>query len=58
MHKGTRHRGKVPARLARTLELGARVKQLQSDLEKAVAEENYEAAAKLRDELRELEHQS
>lgn len=58
MHKGTRHRGKVPARLVRTLELGARVKQLQSDLEKAVAEENYEAAAKLRDELRELEHQS
>ncbi len=58
MHKGTRHVGKVPARLLRTLELSARTKALQRDLEQAVAEENYEAAAQLRDQLRELEAQA
>ena len=56
MHKGTSHMGKVPARLMRTIELGARIKQLQRELDKAVAEENYETAAQLRDQLRELEH--
>jgi protein-arginine kinase activator protein McsA len=40
----------------RTIELGARIKQLQKDLEKAVSDENYETAAQLRDQLRELEH--
>lgn len=57
MHKGTEHVGKVPARLMKSLELGARIKQLQRDLDKAVADENYETAAELRDQLRELEHQ-
>jgi len=55
MHKGTSHVGKVPARLMRSIELGARMKQLQRDLEKAVAEENYESAALIRDQLRELD---
>ncbi len=57
IHKGTEHIGKVPARLMRTLEHDARIKQIQRDLDQAVAEENYEAAAELRDKLRELEHQ-
>lgn len=55
MHKGTSHIGKVPARLARALQLGAQMKTLQSDLDKAIAEENYETAADLRDQIRELE---
>ncbi len=55
MHKGTTHSGKVPARLARTLQLDAEMKQLQTNLEKAIAEENYESAAELRDQIRELE---
>jgi len=55
MHKGTTHVGKVPARLMRSIELGARIKQLQRDLDKAVSDENYETAAQLRDQLRELE---
>jgi protein arginine kinase activator len=58
MHKGTSHVGKVPARLMRSLEHDARVAQIQRELDKAVAEENYESAAQLRDQLRELEHQS
>lgn len=58
MHKGTTHVGKIPARLMRTLELSARSKQLQRDLEQAVSDENYEQAAQLRDQLRELESQT
>ena len=55
MHRRTMHTGKVPARLKRSIELGARRRQLQRDLDKAVADENYEDAALLRDKLRELE---
>ena len=54
MHKRTIHAGKIPARLMRSLELDARMKQLQRDLAKAVADENYETAAELRDQLKEL----
>jgi len=57
MHKGPRHVGKVPARLIRTLERDARIRQLRGELEAAVSAENYEDAAQLRDQLRELEHQ-
>ncbi len=55
MHKGTTHVGKVPARLAKSLQLDAERKQLQSDLDRAVAEENYESAAEIRDQLKQLE---
>ena len=55
MHKRTTHAGKIPARLMRSLELDARMKQLKRDLAKAVTEENYETAAELRDQIKELE---
>lgn len=55
MHKGTTHVGKMPARLAAHLQLDAQRKTLQKELEKAVAEENYESAARLRDQIRQLE---
>jgi len=55
MHRRTVHTGKIPARLKRSIELGARLKQLKRDLDKAVLEENYETAAQIRDQLRELE---
>jgi len=55
MHKRTSHAGKIPARLMRSIELDARMKQLQRDLAKAVAEEKYETAAHIRDQLKELE---
>ncbi len=58
MHRRTLHTGKIPARLKRTLEMGARVKQLKGDLDKAISQENYETAAQLRDQLRELEQNS
>jgi len=52
MHKGTRHRGKVPAALRETQDLAERLKQLQKKLEKAVTEENFEQAAQCRDDIK------
>ena len=58
MHKGTRHTGKLPVRIARQHELTERMKGLQDDLQKAVREENYESAASLRDQIRKLSNQT
>jgi protein arginine kinase activator len=44
--------GKVPARLAKTLERESALKTLQRDLRKAVADEDYESAASIRDQIR------
>ena len=55
MHKGTHHTGKVPARIAKSIERENALKVLQRDLQKAVADENYETAAQIRDRLRQLE---
>src|ERR1051325_365 len=52
MHKGTRHRGKVPAALRESQDLAERLKQLQKKLEKAVSEEDFEQAAQCRDEIK------
>ena len=57
MHKGTSHVGKLPVRAQKTLALSDRMKTLAEDLRKAVQEENYETAAALRDEIRQLESQ-
>jgi protein arginine kinase activator len=56
MHKGTEHVGKRPQRAVREIELGDRMRTLTQDLEKAVAQENYEDAAALRDQLKRLKH--
>ena len=56
MHKGTTHMGKIPARLMRSLQFDSEMKDLQRNLQKAVAEENYESAAELRDQIKQLEH--
>jgi protein arginine kinase activator len=58
MHKGTHHIGKIPSRVARQLERDTALKTLQRDLQKAVADENYESAAQIRDQLRQLEETS
>ena len=57
MHKGTEHVGKLPQRASREIALGDRMRALTEDLEKAVAEENYESAAALRDQIKQLEHE-
>lgn len=53
MHKGTSHVGKVPSRLAISMERETRMKDLQSELDLAIKSENYESAAKIRDKMRE-----
>jgi protein arginine kinase activator len=55
MHKGTAHAGKIPSRQMRSLHFDARLKSLQKDLQRAVKDENYEAAARLRDQIRQVE---
>jgi protein arginine kinase activator len=55
MHKGTQHSGKVPARLYRNMARTDRLNELRKHLEDAVSKEDYEAAANLRDEIRQLE---
>jgi protein arginine kinase activator len=54
MHKGTRHKGKVPAALRGSQDLREKTAALQKKLEKAVSDENFEQAALVRDELKSL----
>ncbi len=54
MHKGTRHTGKVPQVLQQSRDVAERLKLLEKKLAKAVAEENFEQAALLRDEIKQM----
>ena len=54
MHKGTRHVGKVPESLRQTLDLSDRIKNLQKRLTKAIEGEDFEKAAVLRDEIKQI----
>ena len=56
MHKGTRHTGKIPVDHQRALERGVVRDDLKAKLATAVRGEQYEEAARLRDLLREAEH--
>ncbi len=53
MHKGTQHIGKTPTRLHFTQ--SDRLKELQRSLDDAVSREDYESAANIRDEIKQLE---
>ena len=52
MHKGVRHVGKVPQALRQGRDLTDQLRQLQKRLDKAVAGEDFEQAANLRDEIK------
>ena len=52
MHKGTKHVGKVPQAYQQSRDLAERLKSLQKKLEKAVADEDFEQAAQMRDEIK------
>jgi protein arginine kinase activator len=54
MHKGTRHTGKIPHALQASRDIEDRIRQLQKRLERAVNSENFEQAASLRDEIKQL----
>jgi protein arginine kinase activator len=52
MHKGTRHIGKTPHAFQKSRDLAEKLKSLQKKLEKAVADEDFEEAAQVRDEIK------
>jgi protein arginine kinase activator len=54
MHKGTHHTGKAPEALRATREQSDQLKSLQKKLAKAIEEENFEQAAQLRDEIKQI----
>jgi protein arginine kinase activator len=54
MHKGVRHVGKAPQSQQQTRDLAERLKALRKKLEKAVDDENFEQAATLRDEIKQM----
>jgi protein arginine kinase activator len=58
MHKGTRHLGKTPIRMRHSRDLEERIGVLQKRLEKAVAQEDFETAAMVRDELKRTREQA
>lgn len=55
IHGASSHTGKIPKRMGGRIELRQRVKNLRATLQKHVAKEEYEEAAKLRDEIKALE---
>ncbi len=55
MHKGSEHIGKAPTAFMKSRLHYARLQDLQGNLEKAVAAEEYEKAADLRDQIRRIE---
>jgi protein arginine kinase activator len=58
MHKGTRHTGKSPEALRVSRENSDRLKTLQKKLNKAIESENFEEAAQLRDEIKQVTERS
>jgi protein arginine kinase activator len=54
MHKGTRHVGKAPEALRASLDNADKLKNLQKKLIKAIESENFEDAAQLRDEIKQM----
>lgn len=57
MHKGTKHIGKVPVAMRQSRDLTERLKALNKKLEKAIATEDFEQAAVLRDEIKAIKAQ-
>lgn len=54
MHKATKHVGKVPQALRTAKDQKDKLKSLTKKLDKAIADEDFESAAQLRDEIRQL----
>lgn len=55
IHGTTSHTGKIPRRTGGALELKQRLKKLRIDLERYVSREEYEQAAEVRDQIRQME---
>lgn len=55
IHGGTRHTGKIPEKHRAKMEDAEKIAALRAKISEAVAAEDYESAAALRDEIREIE---
>ena len=55
MHKGTQHTGKTPTAFHKIREHDEKIKALQDKLSKAIEAEEFELAANLRDQIRQVE---
>lgn len=58
LHGGLEHRGKVPLEVEMKRIREQRVEQLATDLDRAIGEEHYEEAARLRDRIQALKEAS
>ncbi|MBM3833471.1 MAG: excinuclease ABC subunit B [Verrucomicrobia bacterium] len=56
MHKGTKHVGKTPHAFRQSQDLADKLKSLQSKLDKAVHDEDFETAAHVRDEINQVKN--
>ncbi len=54
MHKGIKHVGKVPQMFKQTQDFADKLKSLQTKLDKAVHDEDFETAAHVRDEINQV----
>lgn len=57
IHDETRHSGKVPKRAPRNSQVQTTLIQLRNDLKRAIAAEDYETAARVRDKIKVIEHE-
>ena len=57
IHGAVSHTGKRPQQETKSLDLRHTLSRLQTDLDKAIADEQYELAADLRDQIRDFEQQ-
>ena len=57
IHDETRHSGKVPRRAPRNSQQQTTLIQLRNELKRAVAAEDYETAARVRDKIKSIEHE-
>ena len=57
IHGSAEHSGKVPKRSGGKIELRKKIKEIRKELEAHILAEEYEMAAKLRDEIRTIEAQ-
>lgn len=51
LHRGTKHRGKIPKKGVNVEVIQKRIKDLERNMKNAIAEEHYEEAAQIRDEI-------
>ena len=51
MHRSDQHMGKVPSREGNAVRLSSEIAAIQKSLDQAIASENYEEAARLRDQI-------